>query len=343
MKHFILVAGYPQPPKSLPFRAYCENRVRQHLAANRAKEDLVFQILDVGNGENVVRTFTYPGGNRTETRAALRTHVRVTRAHYDGNAFKDGQVGVMSALDVYAAVREIGIRKPGTLMELSFFSHGHAGGPVLVNSWDDSQYEVPNAPPATRTRFLGADLRDPDDMDPRPKDFRAANMEPEALAAFRAAYHPDAVNWSWGCASAPDVNEVLHSLEHHPDYRSSGLPDDKVLVFRTLSPANVADLELMLRLKFTDHRKVELPFGALKQYVRRHLLGSYAHALAVASGRTTFGALIGTFAEPDPAGARPLMRVNPRFTRHFTFYRNYFGFTFDPERRWYGAFRPTFT
>ena len=68
-----------------------------------------------------------------------------------------------------------------------------------------------------------------------------------------------------------------------------------------------------------------------------------SNPLAVASDRTTYSALIGTYAERDLAGPRPLMHVNPRFAAHFTFYRNYLGFTFDPERRWYGAFKPTFT
>ncbi|MEV6423986.1 hypothetical protein [Streptomyces sp. NPDC051662] len=342
MKHFVLVAGYEQPPKNLPFRAYCENRVRQHVAANKAKEDLVFQIFDVGSGEVVVRTFTYPGGTRTESVAAVRSYERVTRAHYDGNAFKDGQDGVMSVVDVYAAVQTIGIRAPGTLMELSFLSHGFAGGPVLVNSFDDEQAERLNSA-GVKTLFLRlGNRRDPDDKDPRVKDFHEVNMRPAEFAAFRAAYHPDGFNWSWGCAFEHEVNEILHKLEHHPDYRSAGLPDSKVLVFRNLTRANVDNLSAMLGTTFPDHRKVEITFGELKLYFRRQILSSYSHVLAVASGRRTFGGLIGTYAEPDGA-PRPLMRVNGRFSRHFTFYKNYFGFALDPERRGYGAYDPAFT
>ncbi|MFC9126248.1 hypothetical protein ACFT4A_05280 [Streptomyces sp. NPDC057099] len=341
MKHFVLVAGCKLPPKQLPFRAYCENRVRQHVAANRAKEDLVFQILDVESGEVVVRTFTYPGGTRTESVAAVRSFERVTRAHYNGRLFGEGHPDVMSATDVYAAVRSIGIRAPGTLMELSFFSHGFAGGPVLVDSMDDGQLEERNAQGQLEAQPLGM-RRDPEDKDPRPKDFHQANMGPEELAAFRAAYHPDGINWSWGCAFTPNANEILHHLEHHPDYRSSGLPDDKVLVFRTFTPSNLAHLNSFLPLSLPDHRKVEITFGELKRYIRNQILASYGHALAVASGRRTFGALVGTYAEPDH-GPRPLMHVNHNFSRHFAFYRNYFSFTFDPERRWYGAYEPGFT
>ncbi|MFD3521444.1 hypothetical protein [Streptomyces sp. NPDC058653] len=342
MKQFVLVAGYEKPPKQLPFRAYCENRVRQHLVANKAKEDLVFQIFDVGKGEVVIRRFTYPGGRQTETVAAVRSFERITRAHYDGNAFKDEQDGVMSVLEVYAAVQAIGRAAPGTLMELSFLSHGYAGGPVLVDSTDDGQVERADSAGVRQLILDLGDRRDPDDHDPRVKDFREVNMRPAEFAAFRAAYHPDGFNWSWGCAFNHQVNEILHKMEHHPDYRSAGLPDTKILLFDNLTRANVANLSLMLGTRFPDHRKVELPFGELKLFFRRHILDSYSHALAVASGRITFGGLIGTFSEPDGA-PRPLMRVNGRFTRHFTFYRNYFGFGFDPERRGYGAYDPAFT
>ncbi|MGA5356846.1 hypothetical protein [Streptomyces purpurascens] len=341
MKHFVLVAGCKLPPKQLPFRSYCENRIRQHVAANKAKEDLVFQILDVERGEVVVRTFTYPGGTRTESVAAVRSFEPVTRAHYNGRVFGEGHPGVMSATDIYAAVRNIGIRAPGTLMELSFFSHGYANGPVLVNSVDDGQLERLNPRGQLEAEPLGM-RRDPDDRDPRTKDFHEANMGSEELAAFRAAYHPDGINWSWGCAFTHDANEILHHLEYHPDYRSSGLPDGKVLVFRNFTPANLAHLNAFLNVPVPDHRKVEITFGELKLYIRNQIVASYGHALAAASGRRTFGALVGTYAEPDQ-GPRPLMHVNPNFSRHFTFYRNYFGFTFDPERRRYGLYDPAFT
>ncbi|GGS58042.1 hypothetical protein [Streptomyces cinerochromogenes] len=338
MKHFVLVAGYPQPPKSLPFRAYCENRVRRLVAANKAREDLVFQIMDVGSGEVVVRTFTYPGGNRTESVAAVRAFRPVTRALYNGNAFGDGHFDVMSAMDVYAAVSTIGVRAPGTLRELSFFSHGFAGGPVLVDSWDDGQWQ----PPGSRyAEVVPSGRRDPDDRDPRTKDFQPANMDPAALAALQAAYHPDGFNWSWGCAFGHDFNQVLAKVEHHPDYRSAGLADSQVLVLGDLPPGPAAVLGIGLGRVFPDPRRIEVTFGEIRQFVRREILGSYSHALAVASRRKTFGALLGTYAEPD-TGARPLMHVNSAFTRHFTFYKNYFGFTFDPESRRYGGYEPDF-
>ncbi|MFE4665513.1 hypothetical protein ACFRI7_06270 [Streptomyces sp. NPDC056716] len=342
MKHFVLVAGYELPPKNLPFRTYCENRVRQHVAANRAKEDLVFQILDVGRGEVVIRTFTYPGGTRTESVAAVRSFEPVTRNHYNGNVFKENQDDVMSVLDIYDAVRTIGRTAPGTLMELSFLSHGFSHGPVLVDSLDDSMVEGPNPDTGRPETFWISDrFRDPDDKDPRTKDFDVPNMTYGELAGFQAAYHPDAINWSWGCAFEKAAHQILHRLEYHPDYRSSGVPDDQVFVFTNFSASHVNHLTMILRTPFPDHRKVEITFGTLKLYFHKQLLASYSHALAVASGRTTFGALIGTYAERD-TGPRPQMHINKQFTRHFTFYRNYFGFTFDPEGRWYGAYDPAF-
>ncbi|MFB7929944.1 hypothetical protein ACFC4C_12615 [Streptomyces sp. NPDC056039] len=328
MKHFVLVAGYGKPPRQLPFRAYCENRVRQHVAANKAMEDLVFQIFDVGSGEVVARTFTYPAGRRTESVAAVRSFVRVTPAHYDGNAFQNDVRGVMSVLEVYAAVRTIGVTAPGTLMELSFFSHGY-DGPVLVDSFDYRQ--------------TSEMLRDPGDLDPRPKDFHSANMPPAELSAFQAAYHPDGINWSWGCHFQKSYHHILTKLEFHPEYRSSGLPDGKVLVFRNFDADETLLLGDHLGRTFPDHRKVEVTFGELKWFFRRHILAGYCHALAVHSGRKTYGGLLGTYAERDTTGSRPLMHVNRGFGRHLAFYRNYFGFALDPERRWYGLYDPAFT
>ncbi|MFB7494520.1 hypothetical protein ACFC09_07395 [Streptomyces sp. NPDC056161] len=343
MKHFVLVAGYELPPKNLPFRAYCENRIRRLVAANKAGEDLVFQIFDVGSGEVVARTFTYPGGTRTESVAAVRSFLRVTRARYDGHAFKDGQDGVMSVTDVYAAVRTIGARAPGTLMELSFVSHGFYGGPVLVNSYDDGIAERPSTVPGGRPVLvqMGSMARDPDDKDPRAKDFHAANMEPAELAAFQAAYHPDGINWTWGCAFDETVHQILTKLEFHPEYRSAGLPDSKALAFRNLTQGQVYVLEKGLGTTFPDHREVDVTFGEMKRFFRKYLLSSYSHALAVASRRRTFGGLVGTYAEPD-TGPRPLMHINSGFSRHFTFYKNYFGFAFDPEGRRYGLYDPAF-
>ncbi|MEZ4505685.1 MAG: hypothetical protein R2848_07420 [Thermomicrobiales bacterium] len=133
-------------------------------------------------------------------------------------SFLNDQRGMLGIMEVYAAVRRIGINHPGTLMELSFFSHAWSGGPILVNSTDDRMVTRPAVPPRTIRVPAGPFIppipvtipgvpetvvalngmdRDPDDYDPREIDFWPPNLSVDGKKDFRAAYHPSGVNWSW--------------------------------------------------------------------------------------------------------------------------------------------------
>jgi hypothetical protein len=73
-------------------------------------------------------------------------------------------------------------------------------------------------------------------------------------------------------------------------------------------------------------------------------VSTYLHTIASNANVKTFGAVMGTYAEyDDTAVVLPLMKVHEGFTRHFTFYKNYLGFAFDPEGRRYGEYKPGFT
>lgn len=351
MKRFILVAGVDYERKGVDFRIFCNSRVKRMVAANTAKEELIFEIFDVKAGEVVTRKFTYPSGKRSESTSKTGSFDPVTRSHYDRHGsgssvryvFKDGQSGMMSVTDVYAAVRAVGTSDPGTLQELSFFSHAWHGGPILVNSSDDGFTVGPPAVvggPPTRVA-LGAS-RDPDDKDPRAKDFMVPNMTAAQLKLFQDAYHADGYNWSWGCAFPRVIHEILHKLEHHRDYRPTGLADNQVFVFKNFRANHIAELENRLGMIFLDPKDVQLEFRELKQFFCSVTQDSYTHHLAVNSKKKTFGGVMGTYSEYDE-GTQPLMHVHKGFARHFKFYESYLGFTFDREDRKYGAFLPTFT
>jgi hypothetical protein len=352
MKQFILVAGVDYERKGVDFRLFCNSRIKRIIAANKAREDLTFQVFDVRAGEVVTHTITYPSGKRTETVAKGAPFAPVTRANYDriGSGadahyhFKDGQTGMISVTDVYAAVRAIGSSAAGTLLELSFFSHAWHGGPILVNSHDDGfaagPPAIPGGPP-TALPIGGA--RDPDDKDPRGhKDFTPPNMSAAQVAEFQAAYHPDAYSWSWGCAFPRVIHEILHKLERHRDYRQTGLADATVFVFDNFRADHILRLESVLGMLFLDPRRVELEFKELKRYFCLETEASYTHMLAVNSKRKAFGGVMGTYSEYD-TGRLPLMHVHGGFARHLQFYKNYLGFAFDPERRGYGEFKPAFS
>src|SRR5205814_1820680 len=133
----------------------------------------------------------------------------------------------------YQAVRDIGASATdkNTLIELSFFSHGWMGGPILVNSFDDRSTD-PSGSPAD---LAGLTVRDPDDRDARAAlDFIAPTMDAAALANFQNAFHPDGFVWIWGCAFPRLVHTLLTKIERNKNYKSSGVGDETVFTFNNL-------------------------------------------------------------------------------------------------------------
>ena len=358
MKNFILVAGVDYEFKGVTFRSFCDNRMKRILASNRKKEDLTFQIFDFRKGEVVTHEFTYPAGKRIEktTRLAPSPFKSISTANYDRTVsggethyqFKDGQRDTMSILDIYKAVQRVGINAPNTLAELSIFSHGWMGGPILVNSFDDNRVNLIIPPSSVPLPFpLPSGARDPDDMDPRAsKDFIPPTMDAVALSNFQHAFSKDGYIWIWGCAFPRLIHEILHKIETHPIYKERGLGDETVFKIKNLNSAQADLLEgwIMHALggPFPDKRNIEIKFKFLKYFFCRITEESYSHHIAKNAKVKVYGAVQGTSSDYD-SGLLPLMSVHRGFARHFTFYKNYLSFDFDPERRKYGEYKPGFT
>jgi hypothetical protein len=356
VKTYILVAGIDYEFKGVDFRLFSDNRMKRIMLANKKKDDLTFMIFDFKKGEVFTNKVTYPGGKQTENKSTLSPSpfTPLTRANFDrfvvaGEThfkFKDGQHGTMSILDIYKAVQKIGTDSPNTLMELSFFSHAYMGGPILVNSFDDSTMNFLLGT-GTIPFPLPANMRDPDDMDPRgTKDFIAPTMDATALTDFQNAFDPNGHIWIWGCAFPRLVHEILYKIEHNPSYKDSGLGDDVIFKITNFNNSQAELLERALLVElggpFPDKKKIEIKFKFLKYFFCKVTVASYSHKIAEQSKVKTYGGVMGTYSEYD-TGHLALMRVEPSFTRHFTFYKNYLGFNFDPEGRWYGEYKPTFT
>lgn len=349
MRQYVLVAGVDYERKGVDFRVFVDSRVARLVAANKAKEDLRFEIFDVRAGKIITRDVGYAGGRRVEKQTVSASFTPVTTAHYDSRGsganvhytFKDGQTGTMSVTDVYSSVRTIGASAAGTLHELSFFSHAWHGGPILVNSSDDGSYTVRLGPLGPPVQMFSGAARDPDDKDPRSLDFTVPRMTAAQLTNFRDAFHADGYSWSWGCAFYRDCHEILTKLERHKDYRSSGMQDAKVLTFTNFRAEHLASLTMFLGATFPTPHSVDITFGDLKLYFCLVTTSSFTHHLAVGSNRHVFGGLMGTYSEYD-APPRPLMHIHKGFGSHVKFYRNYLGFDLDPEGRLYGKFLPGF-
>lgn len=355
MKTIILVAGIDYEFKGVDFRVLCNRRMEKLLRKNTKNEDMVFKIFDFRKGEVVTHESFYSGGLRTVKSTSLSPppFSQITKkTNYekalgsDGEphyTFKDGQRGTMSILDVYKAVQKVGVDAPNTLFELSFFSHAWMGGPILVNSNDDGRFSTGNI----QLRLLSSNARDPDDMDPRVKDFSAPTMDARALANFQTAFHSDGYVWIWGCAFVEELNRILCKIENHPSYRASGLGNNTVFEFTNLNAGQVELLEKWLGSEldgpFPDKGKVKISFKFLKHFFCKFTTASYSHHIAKAAKVKTFGAVMGTDAGYDTGAGLPLMSVSrTRWARHINFYKEYLGFSFDPEGRFYGEYSPEF-
>lgn len=357
MKQVVLVAGVDYEFKGVDFRQLADNRRRLLDRRNTARADLRFVTMDVRAGEVEVRDITFPGGKRTEAVTSSKPFTPVGRASYTTvgghTRFKPGQWTVMGMPEVYRRVQDIGAAAPGTLTELSIFSHGWMGGPILVNSDDDRTIEltIPNlfGAPSTMTVPLTGTMRDPDDRDARPRlDFQAPTMEATQLDMFRKAFAADGVSWLWGCAFPKVVHHTLWAVEQAKGYTGSGLGGDVVLKLDAVVDEDVDLLNQLLTgvAGFTPFRPrsstVSVAFKFLTHAFCRANQASYAAALADASQAAVHAAPLGTYSEYDVGGDK-LMNVHGGFTAHFTFYKNYLGFTFDPEGRRYAVYRPGLT
>lgn len=357
MKQYVLVAGVDYDFHGVNFRTLADNRRKLLTAANKTKTALRFILLDIRAGAIVVTDVAYPDGQKEESQSQTTPWKPVGPTSYsalpDGsggthNVFKNGQYDKASILDVYAKIREIGLNDPGTLVEVSFLCHGWMGGPILVNSYDDRRAIVPvpstgSVPPSLLLTITGTN-RDPDDHDPRGHfDFVAPTMDAVALATFRRAFSSDAVIWLWGCAFPRVVHHLLWAMERAPAYKATGLSDDDTLVMDAVQKDDVDYLERYLASLigvFPSRSTITVKFKYLKYAICAMNAQGYAWQICEAAQVTTHSAALGTYADYDQSGANPVMHVDPNFSAHFAFYKNYLDFAFDSEGRHYAIYVP---
>jgi hypothetical protein len=351
MRHFIFVIGVNYSSFKSVYRTVCYNRMNLFEFNNRKNEDIVFHIFDVQKGEIVTREITFPSGIKkvkttkptpspfkTITKDANYNRRRIgNEIHHD---FKDGQTDVMSILHVYETVQKIGANEPNTLFELSFFSHGWMGGPILVNSSDNGIFG-----PEDKFLLVPDGARDPDDMDPRTKDFREPTMFMEELSNFQKAFSPSGYIWNWGCTFPRTTFRILHKMVNHHSYKNSGLGDDVIFKFNKLPDDEGELLDSVLSPElgghFPDRKNIEIKFKFLKHFFCKRTTATYNHVIAKSAKVKTFAALVGTYSDFKTAG-HISMHV-PGFLREKNFYKNYLGFGFDPEGNGYGEYKPNFT
>lgn len=351
-QNVVLVAGFNyEDDLDQSFLEECNNRMTRLLAKSSNAADMVFTLFDVGAG--TLQKSAVGTKIKKRSWSTLQTFTGVTKANYSAwvkgkqNHFDTKPAGIMSITDVYDFVQTLGAGTDhGTLIELSFFSHGWAGGPILVNSSE------PTANDSSKPR-------NSDDKDARLfKDFIAPTMDTTALSNFRAAFSSSGIVWTWGCSFVRAGHVVLSQLF-------------KTKKFKSTPPGKIKDTD-KFELDFGEDEKTPYPndvfntivndilpggklsgrsytvtktFLEIKTAFKDLIANTYSTKIAAATGATTFGALPGTYADEEKNVKLPLMVVptkvppyDDNLTANLTFYKTYMGVKLDPENRGYGTF-----
>lgn len=362
LKQYLLIAGvdYEHPSANfVDFGIFCSNRRRRIVEAETSNDNLKFTTINFRSGELAVTDVTYAGGKKVEKNSVTRSFQPISMSNYDKfigrdgahhYRFKEGQWGVASILNVYSAIKDIGATSPGSLREVSIFSHAGMGGPILVNSYDNRMAMMPipstgSAPTTTLVTAKGT-MRDPDDMDARAEyDFVPPTLEPSGRAQFRSAFATDGFLWLWGCSFPHVIHHILTAIEKSKDFKPSGLDPEEVLTLERLNGTDIRHLDKFLRPLFgtslTPGSPIRIKFKYLKHFLCTYNQASYAARLADASNRTVRAAPLGTYAVYEKPSTRlPLMKVEARMARHLSLYKEYLGMSFDPESRRYALYTP---
>jgi hypothetical protein len=252
--------------------------------------------------------------------------------------FKQGPSAsdVMSIADVYESVRAAPL---GSVLELSFLSHGWVGGPILVNSSD--QVHDPNK-------------RDPTDKDGRGEvDFNPTMGEEDDLSnqgnilKFLLSFDVKGVMRSWGCNFDIEIRVIQQTQNR---IRRGGVIDATVINFhiekkKDRERYSVIDPSATFFPSSPTQTDFSRTFREVMKFLRARLWASYAVQFASHSnGSTAFGALPGTYAENEKS-AYNLQKVCAKkdpfecddgFASVFHFYRTQLGIKVD--NRGYGIF-----
>lgn len=191
--------------------------------------------------------------------------------------------GCISITHIYRYIEEQGRTFPGTLAELSIFSHAWHGGPIIFNTDERAEYKIGH-PHSLYPQ------RDPLDTDGRFwKDFNAVNSFDSV--AFPAAFRIDALIKIWGCLAIESFRNMINAARRaHSDTESVGVSDaDRTgRVTGTLYPNNRLGIHQLFKenwylenymYKFSQAAGIPVwgsPFGCGAMYLKKgHLWYMY--------------------------------------------------------------------
>ncbi len=330
-----------------PFSNVAEQRKRQiikDIRKNNQNTELKIFICEFLTGEILLYT---RNTNRPTKKFNLYRNIKKDDYWPGTHKFKNGIRDVMSVTDVYDLICEIGKNAPGTLKELSIFSHAWMGGPIFVNSYDDRSsiytgepmtvYELLRKYPDMINLLNNQYQRDPDDKDARIIDFHPNIIEPEY---FKKAFHEDGFSWIWGCHLLGFIFKNLINMIMRSRIKSDS---DTFTVYNTKDINFVNLFEYYKIGKIQQNRKaVTATFDEIKRLFCKALRDTYAFNLARYSKKRVYASPLGAGVIFEKENDR-LMKVNPDAKKVVNFYKKHLKLNTDPTGRNYIEYPPYLT
>jgi hypothetical protein len=340
VRHFVLAAGvnYDKLQLNDSFKHCLRPRTEWLVSRHHKQDDLTFTLFDFTRG--LTTQLLVPRKGPRKERPLDPRFKRVTADSYDQLPtrvrFKDFQPDVMSIVDIYDFIEELGASDQArSLFELSIFSHAFAEGPICVNSDDDRQRKNADG---SYTRLVNNE-RDPDDKDARVIDFLPTNRR---LPEFQQAFNPDAMIRMWGCLHTLPVVALFKAIFASRDYKSKGLKDDQILTIPLRTELKTALSESRIK-DFVKDAGLVIPFGRLRRVFYGELTSCYNDLIARMAKIPTYGGVPGTgsdFNHNNGAAPMVIVQKGSHNTQTLDFYRNYLNVTLEASTN-YALFTPT--
>ena len=345
MKNFIIVAGVDYHPisenkRGTDFLYYCNKHYQKlYLKEKNNKDDLLFYIIDIKRGKiNLIAHHYNTNNNVYVKKVSIYKSFDLKKNGH--KYFHPNGKNIISKFTIYQLIETIGIDNPGTLIEVSFFSHAYFDGPILVNSKMNSTnyYDYINSTVLIDVVTLGYD---PNDYDMRRWDFIDFYNRPENESKkkmIKQAFGLSGIIKIWGCSFPLELHDFLHKIRTNKSYKSSDLTNDVIFEF----PANhFTQYQLSIINSVTNPNvynrldKVSISFQLIKKIFCPQIVYTYASITSKFMDKKVHAALPATYSEISP-----IFRISPKVLSNVTFFKSYFNFKTDNLN--YGIYEPDF-
>jgi hypothetical protein len=278
LKQFIMVSGLDYHDL-WSFNKYAEKNKSKILKSKKDTEDFVFYMIDILVGK--ITKIEILGANKPKE--TITKFDIVDKSNYASHYFESKGKKIISKLDVYKLIEEIGTNKPNTLFEVCVYSHAYWNGPILVDS--------------------GTGI---DDHDMRIADAAGINS-----LNFNKAFDSKGIMKIWGCSFPRDTNALFSKIRKNANYTVNDSIKDDVkfkfpknhFVFKLDSQPEVdltKQINGILKTSFLVTDAIELTFLQIKKIACFNYINTYAAKFAGTFNINIQAALPATYAEINP-------------------------------------------